>query len=279
MSSDAPAASTSPAPADIQADASTSSDAAAAASPASPSPSSSPDSAAADDSSTAETVHVLKVNKSTGIKSSYYHFSSTPAHEAERYKPQLITDPNNLPSTSPVPTLLSTGADASSLTAPPSASTVAMGAPQAIGGSRWNAAGTWEDKDVSQWAHAHFKTVMGAIEVPAVSGKVTGVERIAGDCTIIFSRGKKRHGYDINALVNFTARASSAGAEIKGTIEFPEIADTCADEPWQVLISIKDPTADNKAQGEEVYDAFRKAVPNIRKAIDAWVADLKNHND
>lgn len=273
MSSDAPAASTSPAPADAKTDAAGSPTAAAAASP-SPSPDSS-----AEDSSTAETVHVLKANKSTGIKSSYYHFSSTPAHEAERYKPQLITDPNNLPNSSPVPILLSTGVDASSLTAPPSASTVAMAAPQAIGGSRWNAAGTWEDKDVSQWAHAHFKTLMAAIEVPAVSGKVTGVERIAGDCTIIFSRGKKRHGYDINALVNFTARVSAAGAEIKGTIEFPEIADTCADEPWQVLISIKDPTPENKAQGEEVYDAFRKAVPAIRKTVDSWVADLKNHND
>jgi hypothetical protein len=93
-------------------------------------------------SSTSETVHVLKANKSTGIKSSYYHFSSTPAHEAERYKPQLITDPNNLPAVSPPPQLIATGVDPSAVIAPPSAATVAAAAPQAIGGSRWNAAGT-----------------------------------------------------------------------------------------------------------------------------------------
>ena len=95
-----------------------------------------------DASSTAETVHVLKVNKSTGIKSSYYHFSSTPAHEAERYKPQLITDLNCMPAVSPPPQLLATGVAPADLVAPPSATTVAAAAPQAIGGSRWNAAGT-----------------------------------------------------------------------------------------------------------------------------------------
>lgn len=228
-------------------------------------------------SSTAETVHVLKANKSTGIKSSYYHFSSTPAHEAERYKPQLITDPNSMPENSPHPVLLSTGTDPSSLVAPPSAATVAAAAPQAIGGSRWNAAGTWEDSDISVWAHAHFKELISQVEVPAVSGKISGVERISGDCTIIFSRGKKRHGYDISVLVNFTARVSAAGAEIKGQLEFPEIADSVADEPWQVLISIKDQTADTKAQGEEVYDAFKKQLPAFRKQIDLWVANLKKH--
>lgn len=87
------------------------------------------------------------------------HFSSTPAHEAERYKPQLITDPNSAPLNSPPPVLLATGVDASSITAPPSAATVAAAAPQAIGGSRWNAAGTWEDKDISVWAHGRFKEV------------------------------------------------------------------------------------------------------------------------
>jgi len=230
-----------------------------------------------DDESTAETVHVLKANKSTGIKSSYYHFSSTPAHEAERYKPQLITDPNALPATSPPPQLLSTGASAAQMTAPPSASTVAAAAPQAIGGSRWNAAGTWEDCDISSWAHAHFKTLLSAVEVPAVSGKITGYERVTGDCTIIFSRGKKRHGYDINALATFTARVSADGKDIKGTLEFPEIADSVADEPWQVLVSIKDPTPETRQHADQVYDAFKKQLPAFRKAIDQWVADLKKH--
>jgi hypothetical protein len=110
-----------------------------------------------------------------------------------------------------------------------------------------------------------------------VSGKITGFERISGDCTIIFSRGKRRHGYDISALANFTAKVTAEGKEIKGTLEFPEIADSVADEPWQVLVSIKDPTADTKVQGEQVYDEFKKAVPQFRKAIDAWVVDLKKH--
>ncbi len=111
-----------------------------------------------------------------------------------------------------------------------------------------------------------------------MSGKLTGFERVTGDCTIIFSRGKRRHGYDISALANFTARVTAAGAEIKGTLEFPEIADSVADEPWQVLISMKDPTADTKSQGDEVYDAFKKQLPEFRKAIDAWVAELKKHD-
>lgn len=212
----------------------------------------------------------------SGIKSSYYHFSSTPAHEAERYKPQLITDPNNMPAVSPTPQLLSTGV-AGDLTAPPSAATVAAAAPQAIGGSRWNAAGTWEDKDISSWAHPRFKEVLKEVTVPSVSGKITGWEKVTGDCTIIFSRGKKRHGYDIAAIANFTAKVGD-GKEIKGQIEFPEIADSVADEPWQVLISIKDPTSETKAHGEVVYDAFKATAAQFRKAIDAWVAELKQQD-
>jgi hypothetical protein len=212
----------------------------------------------------------------SGIKSSYYHFSSTPAHEAERYKPQLITDPDSIPAVSPPPQLLSTSVSGD-LTAPPSAATVAAAAPQAIGGSRWNAAGTWEDKDISSWAHPRFKELIQAVEVPSVGGKITGFDRLAGDCTIIFSRGKKKHGYDVSALANFTAKLAE-GQEVKGTLEFPEIADSVADEPWQVLISIKDPTADTKASGEIVYDAFKAAVPKFRAAIDAWVAELKKQD-
>jgi len=219
-----------------------------------------------------ETVHVLKQNKTTGIKSSYYHFSSTPAEEAERYKPQLIADPNQMPSTSPPPQLLATGAG--NIAAPPSAATVAAAAPQAVGGSRWNAAGTWEDKDISQWAHARFKELITKLEIPAVGAKITGCEKVSGDCTIIFSRGKRRHGYDIACIANFTAKLAE-GATVKGTLEMPEIADSVADEPWQVLISIKDPTAETKKQGEVVYDAWKAKVPEIRKVIDQWVAELK----
>jgi len=122
---------------------------------------------------------------------------------------------------------------------------------------------------------------VGAVQVPAVSGKITGWDRVTGDCTIIYSRGKKKYGYDISALANFTARVAagegSKGTEIKGTLEFPEVADSVADEPWQVHISVKDPTAETKRQGEEVYDAFKKSLPALRQAIDAWVAELKKH--
>lgn len=135
---------------------------------------------------------------------------------------------------------------------------------------------TWEDKDISSWAHPRFKELVGAVEVPSVGGKITSWEKCTGDCTIIFSRGKKRHGYDIAAIANFTAKpAESKGKEIKGTIEFPEIADSVADEPWQVLVAIKDPSAETKVQAEIVYDAFKAAAPKLRKAIDQWVEELK----
>lgn len=246
---------------------------ASAASPAESTPSPAPAAAGEKGStSTAETVHVLKTNKSTGIKSSYYHFSSTPAEEAARYAPQLISDPANPPSTSPQPLLLSTGI-AGNITAPPASSTVAAAAPQAVGGSRWNAAGTWEDRDISSWGHNHLKQLLVGFEVAEVKGKITGFERVSGDCTIIFSRGRKKTGYDISALANFSAKVGDQA--IKGSLEFPEIADSCADEPWQVLVTIKDQNADNKAAGEQVYDAFKKAVPDIRKKIDQWVEELK----
>jgi activator of HSP90 ATPase len=103
---------------------------------------------------------------------------------------------------------------------------------------------------------------------------MTSVDKLAGDCTILFSRGKKRLGYDIACILNFTAKLAE-GASISGTLEFPEIADSVASDPWQVLIAIKDQTAANRNQGEMVYDAYKASIPKIRAVIDAWVEELK----
>lgn len=128
---------------------------------------------------------------------------------------------------------------------------------------------------MSSWAHDHFRKILTSVTVPSVEGKVTDVEKISGDCTVIFSRGKKKYGYDINATLNFTARVNEKS--VKGSIEFPEIADSCADEPWQVLISIKERNSDNKKEADIVYDAFKKEVPSIRAKVDEWVKDFKAH--
>jgi len=84
-------------------------------------------------------VAAAKKDPNSKIGSNYYFFKSTPKDEAAKYAPQPITAP--APSTSP---------------------------DLARQGSAWNAAGTWEDRDMSNWAHERIKSLFGGFDLALV---------------------------------------------------------------------------------------------------------------
>jgi tetratricopeptide (TPR) repeat protein len=69
--------------------------------------------------------------------------------------------------------------------------------------SAWNSAGTFEEKDKSEWAKERLKELLLAVTVDAGTISVTKVEKVEGDASIISSRGKIRYVYDLSFEVNF----------------------------------------------------------------------------
>ncbi len=182
--------------------------------------------------------------KPDGIKSSYYHFKSTPAEEAARYAPKPI--------------------DASS----------AAAAPKPAGGSAWNAAGTWEEKDLTSWAHERLKEILPTVEIPAHSdcrATINSVTKVTGDVTVIFSRGKKRPGYDLTISCDWSGEFKSAQG--KGTIEIHGLDETC-DGDYEIGVFYNSESSDKEASGK-LATLVKRAVPDIKKKIELFLQELK----
>jgi hypothetical protein len=134
--------------------------------------------------------------------------------------------------------------------------------------SVWNQAGTWEEKDVSNWACAELKCGMetcrfaGPVDVTVQSATVTGSASIAQ------VRGKKRYIYELVVEVTWTA----AGVG-DGKMTFPDIDGTCiVGEPYDIS-GFEIVTCEHDAQRPLLEEHVRKG--GLRKvmeqAIDEWV--------
>mmetsp|Transcript_13450 Transcript_13450/g.23933 ORF Transcript_13450/g.23933 Transcript_13450/m.23933 type:complete len:431 (+) Transcript_13450:177-1469(+) len=101
------------------------------------------------------------------------------------------------------------------------------------GASAWNQGGTFEEKAMSEWAHARLKELLVGTKVPIsiqdADGdvveeeiKVTGLLDLEGDASITFTRGKKRHIFDFN--FSATWRVMVDGKTIKGEIYLGDVS-------------------------------------------------------
>ena len=217
-------------------------------------------SAAATASSSSSSVSVdplsdagLKAAKTEGIKSTYYHFSSTPQAEFEKYKPKPI-DPATI-----------AAAAASSSSTDPSAGSK----------STWNAAGTWEERDLSSWGHKRLKELLK--EVHSSSVAITAVEKCNGDCTIVWSRGKKKIGYDLSIAADFEGEHN--GVKVVGIVDIPEFADSNGYDVDEVTINIKikenkEGNTNSEAQ-TAVKEAMKKQVKTIRAKLEKFLEEFK----
>ena len=113
-------------------------------------------------------------------------------------------------------------------------STVAL-----AGASPWNAAGTWEERDVSERAGVTLESTLLAFSRPVPGGltlRVTRVHERAGSASVAFVRGKVRPGYDFPTVrlswqLDAAAGESSDESEsaARGSIELIEVRPvTCA---------------------------------------------------
>lgn len=190
----------------------------------------------------------LKAAKTEGIKSSYYHFSSTPQAEFEKYKPKPV-DPA---------TVSTSSADTS-----------------AGSKSTWNAAGTWEERDLSAWGQKRLKELLKEVKTSSVA--ITAVEKCNGDCTIVWSRGKKKIGYDLSIAAEFEGEHN--GVKAHGIVDIPEFADSNGYDVDDVTINIKmkegkDGSNNSEAQAA-VKEAMKKQVKTIRAKLEKFLEEFK----
>ncbi|KAJ0396365.1 hypothetical protein P43SY_007459 [Pythium insidiosum] len=149
----------------------------------------------------------------------------------------------------------------------------------AAAGSAWNAAGTWEERDKSEWARDSLKQqILDGFAFTndqlRVAVKARSVVRCNGDAKVVFSRGKKRCGFDMTLKFEWTSsRTGGEDAE-----EFPEATghvelhdfDDMTGEDYEIHVSC-DGSSDHARDAKKAIESWEQG---LRQLLAQWKEDL-----
>lgn len=151
------------------------------------------------------------------------------------------------------------------------ASTAVTEASKPVVGSAWNAAGTWEDKDVTDFAKKTLKEKL--IDLPSVDvagGTLSSTEvgAVDGEASKPVIRGRRRHMFDLSFKVKFDFKwmGSAGQSKVEGHVNVSDFTnDTFAEgvlsEPV-IELTFKD--------GAKTLDAGRRKAVEAALGANIW---------
>jgi len=176
----------------------------------------------------------------------------------------------------------------------PAAAAALQSASQERSGAAWNKASTWEEKDVSKWAHALLKDDLlmqlsaefspDASKLPgeladatelACRAYVTSVPTVSGDVTYIYSRGKQRVVFELKLKLKFELEVRAAGQLrqiVTGELSLPELANDDVDESKMPSPKV---TCDQKPYSPLFQSGMQQCWPSLQAALRALVEQAK----
>lgn len=103
-------------------------------------------------------------------------------------------------------------------------------------GSVWNAAGTYEEKDQTEWAKKCLADLLASASLELEGGgsaRCTGVKVVQGDVGVHVVRGKKRYLFDLKLDVPFEVELPGSEKLFSGEIEVTDFSSHNQQE-WEV---------------------------------------------
>jgi hypothetical protein len=153
--------------------------------------------------------------------------------------------------------------------------TSAVAAPK--GPSAWNQAGTWEEKDCSNWCVDRLRSGLETLRTD--SCRITKVDEVTGDASIVWASGQQRHLFDIHAILHYTWTDSEAAADAKackGVVKLPEITSTSTLEGVEVVFE-KWKRAPAQARLSQALADRQELAVALQEAVQAWLKDFHEH--
>jgi hypothetical protein len=181
----------------------------------------------------------------------------------------------------------------------PAAAAAATPSPVPVGpapgaGSAWNAAGTWEDRDVSGKAAGALRSLAPGRSVqlssaPALHLRVVSVPKCDGSVTLVFSRGKAKPGFEVNAELSYEVHptpSEAAGADAEGaavpigagSLHFEELSDSEGSDmfaSWRVDVTSFNEAAAGGVKQDALRRLIRDRVEEFRLLFRDWVEAVK----
>lgn len=138
-------------------------------------------------------------------------------------------------------------------------------------GSAWNAAGTWEDKDVTAMAKSRLASHLESVTTVEVAGgtlEVTGVDAIEGDASKPVIRGTRRHIFDVSFEVKFVFKWMDSGGQRKaeGKVKFCDFTNDAYAEGGS------EPVLQPSFKDSKLLDAGRRQAVDDALGASAWPA-------
>ncbi len=141
--------------------------------------------------------------------------------------------------------------------------------------SAWNAAGTFEEKNIIEWSKSTLSEILKSLEVRTESSEaspivvsVTKVNSVSGESVVTFSRGKKKYIYDLTAELTWQLRCGSISLE--GTCY---LSDVTADETCELQFSLTRGASGGDKQSQTLFDNYIRGAKskfpvNLKKRIE-----------
>lgn len=140
--------------------------------------------------------------------------------------------------------------------------------------SAWNQAGTWEEKDTSDWCNSSLTSYLkeASIELDHFTASVDEVKDLSGDASVAFVSGKKRYVFDYNVgSVKYVILGEGDDKIAGGSLKLPDISSTAINDELEVEILgwKKVPTEENAEAAVKCRDML---VNQIRSQVIAFVS-------
>jgi activator of HSP90 ATPase len=142
--------------------------------------------------------------------------------------------------------------------------------------SAWNHAGTWEEKDTTEWCLERLKLRLKEtlVESESLIGVVTEVKDMTGDASVAIVSGKKRYIFDFHSTVVYDIRDRDTEEVIaSGSFKLPDICSTHHEELEVLVEGWKKSPSENAMVAKECRDSF---VSELRQSVNLWVNDFNN---
>jgi tetratricopeptide (TPR) repeat protein len=141
--------------------------------------------------------------------------------------------------------------------------------------SAWNHAGTWEEKDTTEWCHESLTKRLKETKAEAGSlvAVVAEVEDMTGDASVAIVGGKKRYIFDFHCKLKYEVTDPDTDDVIaKGSLGLPDI---CSTHHEEMEVSYSSWTKTPGSNFEQVASDCRLGLcTEVRESVKLWVNDF-----
>lgn len=152
--------------------------------------------------------------------------------------------------------------------------------PSANLGSAWNAAGTWEEKNINAWAAERIKdllTSINSLDFPNGKAEITEVSRCEGDASVVIVRNKKRVGYTYELRIKVKGEWLVRGEKrmVKGHLDIDEFSYGEVDD-LQMTVKLTEDKDLKQQDKQTICQDLKQFLQPVREKLLQFEQELKD---